>query len=45
VIALGAPLPASAAAKGETWDDLPGDYEGMRDAVVKRVTVLLDQLR
>jgi hypothetical protein len=45
VIALGAALPASAAAKGETWDDLPGDYEGMRDAVVKRVTVLLDQLR
>jgi protein-tyrosine-phosphatase len=46
VVALGAALPTSAAGKGVTWHDVPGDsYEAMRDAVVKRVTELLDELR
>jgi hypothetical protein len=45
VITLGCPLPASAAGKGRTWDDVPGEsYEAMRDVVVKRVTALLDEL-
>ena len=46
VVGLGAALPALAAGKGVTWNDVPGDsYEAMRDVVVKHVTALLDELR
>jgi hypothetical protein len=46
VVALGCPLPASAAGKGRTWSDVPSEgYEAMRDAVVRHVTALLDELR
>jgi len=47
VFALGCELPSAAAGKGVTWTDIPSDrgYGPMRDAIVSRVSALLDQIQ
>jgi protein-tyrosine-phosphatase len=49
IFAIGCTLPAAAAASGKasSWDDVPDDqgYGPMRDAIVRRVRVLIDTLR
>jgi protein-tyrosine-phosphatase len=49
IFAIGCQLPASAAKSGKaaSWDDVPDDqgYAPMRDAIVKHVNALLDQLQ
>ena len=49
IFAIGCTLPAAAAASGKAkdWSDVPEDkgYEGQRDAIVKHVKELLDDLQ
>ena len=47
VFALGCELPNAAASKGVNWSDIPSDrgYGPMRDAIVSRVSALLDQIQ
>jgi len=49
IFAIGCTLPATAAksAKARDWTDVPGDqgYAPMRDAIVRHVTALLDELQ
>jgi protein-tyrosine-phosphatase len=49
IFAIGCALPAKAAASGKAadWSDVPDDegYGPMRDAIVKHVTTLLDDLQ
>jgi arsenate reductase len=49
IFAIACQLPAAAAASGKaaSWDDVPEDqgYPAMRDAIVRHVNALLDQLQ
>ena len=49
IFAIGCTLPATAVASGKSrdWSDVPDDqgYPAMRDAIVKHVTALLDDLQ
>jgi len=49
IFAIGCQLPAAAAqsSKASSWDDVPDDqgYPAMRDAIVKHVKTLLDQIQ
>lgn len=49
IVAIGCTLPVSAAASGKAaaWSDVPDDrgYAAMRDAIVRHVTALLDDLQ
>jgi hypothetical protein len=49
IFAIGCTLPATAAKSGKAgdWTDVPGDqgYAPMRDAIVRHVTALLDELQ
>lgn len=49
IFAIGCQLPAAAAKSGKAagWDDVPDDkgYPAMRDAIVKHVNALLDQIQ
>jgi arsenate reductase (thioredoxin) len=49
IFAIGCQLPAAArsSGKGGSWDDVPDDqgYPAMRDAIVKHVRALLDELQ
>jgi arsenate reductase len=49
IFAIGCQLPAAAAtsSKASSWDDVPDDqgYPAMRDAIVKHVKALLDQIQ
>jgi len=49
IFAIGCTLPAKAAASGKAadWSDVPDDqgYGPMRDAIVRHVTALLDELQ
>ncbi len=47
VFALGCELPDAAAEKGVSWADIPSDrgYGPMRDAIVARVSALLDRIQ
>jgi hypothetical protein len=49
IFAIGCTLPVKAAASGKAadWSDVPDDqgYGPMRDAIVRHVTVLLDELQ
>jgi protein-tyrosine-phosphatase len=49
IFAIGCALPAMATATGtaQSWDDVPDDqgYAPMRDAIVRHVKALLDELR
>jgi protein-tyrosine-phosphatase len=49
IFAIGCTLPATAAKSGKAtdWADVPGDqgYAPMRDAIVRHVTALLDELQ
>lgn len=49
IFAIGCALPANASRSGKasTWDDVPDDqgYAPQRDAIVRRVNALLDQMK
>jgi hypothetical protein len=49
IFAIGCTLPTTAAKSGKAsdWADVPGDqgYAPMRDAIVRHVTALLDELQ